>query len=344
MDYSGVKCPVCGKRFGGGDDIVVCPICGAPHHRACYAQRGECVFAAEHMSGKEWVDTERAAREEQNAQTERGRPGGGSPDYDISGRRHGNNFGGNGRVYGDENGVSRRCPRCGQENPKEAIFCQVCGAHLNARGQEYAETRFRFGDPLGGLNRGATIAGLPAQDVARFVGPNSAHYLPRFYHIEKHDAVFSPNVGAFLFGFYFFFYRKMYAIGMLLLAVFVAGTVPLILVLGQLGPELGMEWLFMRIPLPPGTVNATLLTVLNSMQSLGWVTRFFFFLFANRFYMKHVVGRMGRLAEEKGENGSATWYQEELAERGGVDRTTTALLVGGIFIATAIGLMLAGAV
>ena len=29
-NYTGVKCPVCNKRFTEDDDIVVCPVCGAP--------------------------------------------------------------------------------------------------------------------------------------------------------------------------------------------------------------------------------------------------------------------------------------------------------------------------
>ena len=31
-----------------GDDIVVCPECGAPHHRECYEKEGHCHFADKH--------------------------------------------------------------------------------------------------------------------------------------------------------------------------------------------------------------------------------------------------------------------------------------------------------
>ena len=30
MDYRGQHCPICGKEFCDGDDIVVCPECGTP--------------------------------------------------------------------------------------------------------------------------------------------------------------------------------------------------------------------------------------------------------------------------------------------------------------------------
>ena len=42
--YTGVHCPVCDKKFTDEDDIVVCPVCGTPHHRACYQQEGRCAF------------------------------------------------------------------------------------------------------------------------------------------------------------------------------------------------------------------------------------------------------------------------------------------------------------
>ena len=34
--YVNVPCAKCGKPFTEDDDVVVCPDCGAPHHRSCY--------------------------------------------------------------------------------------------------------------------------------------------------------------------------------------------------------------------------------------------------------------------------------------------------------------------
>ena len=36
------------------DDIVVCPECGAPYHRACYQEKGQCIFEELHKAGKAW--------------------------------------------------------------------------------------------------------------------------------------------------------------------------------------------------------------------------------------------------------------------------------------------------
>lgn len=47
-------CPVCGIAFKDGDDIVVCPICGTPHHRACYAQENKCGVESYHSEGFVW--------------------------------------------------------------------------------------------------------------------------------------------------------------------------------------------------------------------------------------------------------------------------------------------------
>ncbi|MDD5952336.1 MAG: RING finger protein [Oscillospiraceae bacterium] len=54
IDYTGMECPVCGKPFTKDDDIVVCPECGAPHHRECYAAHGRCGCAEQHGTSQAW--------------------------------------------------------------------------------------------------------------------------------------------------------------------------------------------------------------------------------------------------------------------------------------------------
>ena len=50
-------CPVCNKPFTENDDIVVCPLCGTPHHRECYKQNGECFNNDRHSDGYRWEST-----------------------------------------------------------------------------------------------------------------------------------------------------------------------------------------------------------------------------------------------------------------------------------------------
>lgn len=47
-------CPVCRAPFGENDDIVVCPECGTPHHRACWAKIGCCGVEQYHPDGFVW--------------------------------------------------------------------------------------------------------------------------------------------------------------------------------------------------------------------------------------------------------------------------------------------------
>lgn len=47
-------CPVCRTRFNEKADIVCCPVCGTPHHRACYSIRNKCALEELHESGWSW--------------------------------------------------------------------------------------------------------------------------------------------------------------------------------------------------------------------------------------------------------------------------------------------------
>lgn len=47
-------CPVCRSRFNEKADVVVCPICGTPHHRICYLTKNKCALEDMHESGWTW--------------------------------------------------------------------------------------------------------------------------------------------------------------------------------------------------------------------------------------------------------------------------------------------------
>lgn len=52
--YTNEKCPVCGQSFAEDSEIVVCPLCGTPHHRDCYNKNGECGNSEKHNEGFVW--------------------------------------------------------------------------------------------------------------------------------------------------------------------------------------------------------------------------------------------------------------------------------------------------
>lgn len=67
-------CPVCRQKIKDSDEVVVCPECGTPHHRACYFAENKCAMEALH--GKfEWHgslpdETAHAASSAQSEQDE----------------------------------------------------------------------------------------------------------------------------------------------------------------------------------------------------------------------------------------------------------------------------------
>lgn len=47
-------CPVCRTRFVENADVVVCPTCGTPHHRACYSIKNKCALEELHADSWTW--------------------------------------------------------------------------------------------------------------------------------------------------------------------------------------------------------------------------------------------------------------------------------------------------
>lgn len=68
QEYQGQPCLVCGQVFTESDDIVTCPECGTPYHRACWKEAGHCINAPLHVSGGSWqIDRKKAILEERSA-------------------------------------------------------------------------------------------------------------------------------------------------------------------------------------------------------------------------------------------------------------------------------------
>ena len=66
--YENIQCPVCKNFFDDGDDIVVCPDCGTPHHRECYNYVGHCVNQGLHQSGYKFTETQKVKSITQSVQ------------------------------------------------------------------------------------------------------------------------------------------------------------------------------------------------------------------------------------------------------------------------------------
>ena len=329
-NYLGVKCPVCSKRFAQADDVVVCPVCGAPHHRECYAQRGECVFAQDHISGKEW------------------RPPAGEG---VSGQQR------------EESRESvKSCRRCASANPSEALFCQICGNSLTNGNSTYpprqgmgdvgggsSEGRdnlqngqanvynpsYRpqqdYRDPYAGVNQAQTVGELSAKDIAMFVGPNHAYYLERFYQIEKHGRNLQPNLAAGFLGFIYYFYRKMYTMGALMLTIFLFCMVPFFMLFWELLPEVVYQ---AGLAGPPETAvdmdrAARHFNILMMAIFFNFSLSIMVSLLANRVYHRQVIAKIRQTMQEHRHTNE---YQSFLPRVGGVDRLSVVLLGVTLFV------------
>ncbi len=134
--------------------------------------------------------------------------------------------------------ATKRCARCGFDNPEFAEFCARCGKELGTSDWQSEQPSFSdrpperqytppagnaFGftpvgqpvDPYGGVPRTETIDGVPVDTVAQLIGPNSAYYLPRFYQMTHGGSKVSWNWAAFFFSYNWLLYRKNFLFGSL---------------------------------------------------------------------------------------------------------------------------------
>ena len=203
-DYLGSKCPVCQQPFVPGDDIVVCPECGAPYHRDCYQKHGSCVFADKHGSGFEWKPDPTAAQNAQAGHPEAGR----FSDPQIA------------------------CPVCGTPNPATGLFCENCGSPLSGRAPQqpdrefgaanyrpmeednsqnpFAQMRSSMIPPALQVQPDEELEGIPARHWAAFLGQNAPYFLVNFKGMQATGRRFTACFSAFFFGPFYFFYRKLW--------------------------------------------------------------------------------------------------------------------------------------
>lgn len=220
MNYENCRCPVCGKPLLASEDVVVCPDCATPQHRACWKQLGRCANAEQHAAGFVWQpDTPQPTAQTQPAQT---------PETYIC------------PVCGSENpadalhcgncgalrsdGGPKRCPYCDRENDADALHCKYCGAPLLAEaGAPFFRTNPYVSDlPFG---EDEEIDGERVGDLAAFVQTGAARYLQKFKRFSEGKKL-SFNWAAFFFTPYWFFYRKLYKAGIFFLLLF--AVVPLL--------------------------------------------------------------------------------------------------------------------
>lgn len=322
LDYTGIRCPICGVPFKADDDIVVCPECGAPYHRECYQKAGHCIFEDLHKEGKAWEPPAPPRAPDVSAEIK-----------DVE------------------------CPICGTLNAHSALFCSRCGASLlgnpeqhKPSGSAYAPPRqvqppppaYNPGtqgqyipfDPMGGVSPADYLdAGVTFGDASQLVRQNTGYYMPVF-RMMKQTGRNRFNFSAFLFSGAWMLFRKQYKkgaivmglnvlfyLGYLITSLFV--TAP---VLTDLMTQAGVD--------PYGTAAMTndqmiVLSRLMMEDPMNIFLLFLPFLFligilvvmivvgvrGNKMYMRHVVETVRKVRANQGDGDP----DMTLSARGGVN-------------------------
>ena len=175
------KCPVCQGYLFSDDDIVYCPICGAPHHRDCWDAVGHCGLEETHGTENQYKKEETEKR--------------------------------------TENKSLNICPNCIKLLPDDAKFCPYCGYDKENPKDENQmpfqvinlgnQKVFKI-DPLGGLKKDEKIEGVEVKDIAKFVSFGSHQILPKFKVLSEDKKAKIWNWFAFLSPYSNALFKKMY--------------------------------------------------------------------------------------------------------------------------------------
>lgn len=283
--YANAICPVCGKAFSEKEDIVVCPDCGAPHHRECYRQIGHCALIKNHKLGINWEPPASPGPKTENQLV--------------------------------------KCPRCGADNPADGIFCCHCGVRLVGQGQAgmknvppYAQQKPPFygsgspfyNDPYGGANPDDEMDGVQVRDLFQFIGGNAAYFLMNFSRMKQSGRPISFNFSALFFGWKYLLYRKMYGLSILVFLVNTLLSLPAAICLYEdlsvasglmTGYSAGFESLLFA---------AQICSIVSTMLSMALC------LFCNWLYYRHCIRKIQKI--QKNTYVSVQEYSTALVKKG----------------------------
>ncbi len=302
QNFLGNPCPYCGKNFTADDDIVVCPECGTPHHRECYNQMGFCANEGSHSETFEWKGVNAAPVHKTHR-----------PDANE-----------NSEVV---------CPACGKETSAKEKFCVHCGAELYHQPSVSPEEEFRRErERILAETLGEDLGGITAKEALIFVRTNGTYFLPRFKAF-KYGAKFDTNFSAFIFSYFYLFYRKMYGLGALVFIVTTLLSIPTFLLdfatLQNQYLEAGM--LTQIIWEVPHQQELAVYSIIASL--IIWGIRILLMLFFNRLYYAKVVGsikgaREGLTDKSQGE------VERFFRTKGGTSMVVPALVACLVFAAS----------
>lgn len=301
--FKGINCPICNVPFSDADDIVVCPQCGAPYHRACYKQVGHCIY--NHEAGEAWQRPQATKAEPEDA---------------IRCPQCGT----------DNPAGSLFCSTCGKSltAPPEQPNATPGGNPASA----YSS----FFTAASGLHPNELIADdVTVDEASKAVQVNSLYYVPIFKSIrERGRSRF--NFSALFFSGGWLLFRKQYKAGAIVIGLQTLMNVFSTLVMTLMAQPLMVE-IYTKCGIDPATVALTKeqqMIIASEMQNypqLLWVSLLSYLPLilnvviaivigfrGNRMYYHHIVKKIRHIRESVGVESQET-YQAELFRQGGVN-------------------------
>ena len=290
MTYTGANCPVCGQKFTDQDDVVVCPDCGTPYHRACYKEKGRCIMDELHESGKEWVN----------------------PNQPEPVKK----------------ATIVQCPACGEPNPAEEPMCDKCGFPLDQKMYQRQQEDPRqaaydsLEHPLGPDDH---IHKISVRDLIAFVQKNAQHYIRLFTLASQNFGATALSWSALFFGPFFYFYRKMYKEGLLYLIIDLASYLPSFAVVYHLMPQALADSTLLYTMNFNTSGMETLLTIANIASYIPFILHIYCAFTANQKYYNHTMSTISRL--QKQFSADRHEFERQVVKCGGVNPLAVFLAV-----------------
>lgn len=300
-DYIGCQCPICNQHFRDGDDIVVCPDCGAPYHRSCYAEQGRCSYSAKHGTDFEWLPPEPPKHEiacphcgamneeENNFCKSCGNQLNAAARYARPQEQQG------GRVYEDE---------AGNTYDYRTMYQQAINMHVAGMG----------------IDPNETVDGIKASEWVSYIGPASRTYLPAFRKMEQLHRKVSVSFAAFLFGPLYFFYRKAWRPAIycsLITAVLAIPSFMLLMILTESSYAAGLNY-------------DTVYAVGSIFSLISLIYRVIRGIFGNYLYKLASADRIRRIQQEIPDPQKRTFV---LAAQGGTSMGAVIFVIGLTYLA-----------
>ena len=295
--FFGSPCPFCGKNFVEGDDIVVCPECGTPHHRDCYKEHSACANEEKHSENFEWkgvfVPPSKKVEETKNTDT-----------------------------------AETVCHYCGSENPGNNRYCLNCGSPLKEEQRPKDPEKLSFEEFQRERERILTenLNAVSFEDVSAI-----GYFLPRFAAFNK-GVKFDTNFSAFIFSYFYLFYRKMYGLGIAVFAAMTILSIPTLLLDFQIVQEqyIEMGLLSQMIWEVPHQEALSVYSVIAGL--LTWVIRIGLMMFFNRLYYSKVLSSIRKARTDLSDKNEQT-ISSFFKRKGGTGIAVPILFAALIFIA-----------